>query len=109
LAAVDLVAADPERPDGYVALARTLIRLARWEEAEDSLIQALHRDPTLGAPRRLLALAQVAQGRFADAIESCDRWSRAGNQPGEREHANAVARLREASETLAHVLGERDV
>jgi hypothetical protein len=109
LAAVDLVAADPERPDGYVALGRTLIRLARWEEAEDSLIQALHRDPTLGAPRRLLALAQVAQGRFADAIESCDRWSRANGQAGEREHANAVARLREAAETLAHVLGERDV
>jgi len=109
LAAVDLVAADPEKPDGYVALARTLIHLGRWDEAEDSLIQALHRDPTLGAPRRLLALAQVAQGRFADAIESCDRWSRAGNQPGEREHANAVARLREAAETLAHVLGERDV
>ena len=109
LAAVDLVAADPERPDGYVALARTLIRLGRWDEAEDSLIQALHRDPTLGAPRRLLALAQVAQGRFADAIESCDRWSRAGSQAGERDHGGAVARLREAAETLAHVLGARDV
>jgi hypothetical protein len=109
LAAVDLVAADPERSDGYVALARTLIRLGRWDEAEDSLIQALHRDPTLGAPRRLLALAQVAQGRFADAIESCDRWSRAGSQAGERDHAGAVARLREAAETLAHVLGARDV
>ena len=110
LAAVDLVAADPERPNGYVALGRTLLRLGRWDEAEDALVQALHRDPTLPAPRRLLALAQVAQGRFADAIESCDRWNRAGPQAAdEQDRAAAVSRVRDAAQVLAQVLGGRDV
>ncbi len=110
LAAVDLVAAEPERADGYLALGRALLRLGRWDEAEDALIQALHRDPALGAPRRLLALAQTAQGRFADAVESCDRWNRAtGHTAAEREHAAAVARLRDAAQMLAQALGERDV
>jgi tetratricopeptide (TPR) repeat protein len=110
LAAVDLVAADPERAEGYAALGDTLLRLARWEEAEEALVQALHRDPTAAAPRRLLALAQVAQGRFADAIESCDRWTRADAQSGgERDHAVAVARVRDAARALSDALRERHV
>ncbi len=110
LAAVDLVAADPERADGHVALGRTLLRLARYEEAEDALIQALHRDPAAPAPRRLLAMAQAGQGRFADAIESWDRWTRAdGRQPDEDAHAPAVARLREAAAALADALRGRHV
>jgi hypothetical protein len=108
LAAVDLVAADPERAEGYLALGRTLLRLDRWEEAEEALAQALHRDPTSAAPRRLLALAQVAQGHFADAIESCDRWARAAGQSAdERDHAVAVARLRDAAQALVEALRER--
>ena len=110
LAAVDLVAANPEWAEGYIALGDTLLRLARWEEAEEVLVQALHRDPTAAAPRRLLALAQVAQGRFADAIESCDRWTRAGAQSGgERSHAVAVARVRDAAQALSDALRERHV
>lgn len=110
LAAVDLIAAEPERADGYVALGRALLRLGRWDEAEDALIQALHRDPVLGAPRRLLALAQAAQGRFADAVESCERWIRAtGHTAAERDHTAAVTRLGEAAQMLAQALGERDV
>lgn len=110
LAAVDLIAADPERADGYLALGRTLLRLARWEEAEEALVDALHRSPTAAAPRRFLALALVAQGRFADAIESCDRWTRAdGQSADERGHAVAVARLRDAAQVLADALRERHV
>ena len=110
LAAVDLIAADPERAEGYLALGRTLLRLARWEEAEEALVDALHRSPTAAAPRRFLALALVAQGRFADAIESCDRWTRAdGQSADERGHAVAVARLRDAAQVLADALRERHV
>jgi tetratricopeptide (TPR) repeat protein len=110
LAAVDLIAADPERADGYLALGRTLLRLARWEEAEEALVDALHRSPTAAAPRRFLALALVAQGRFADAIESCDRWTRAdGQSADERGHAVAVTRLRDAAQVLADALRERHV
>lgn len=110
LAALDLVAADPERPDGYLALGRTLVRLARWDEAEEALLQALHRDPTLAPPRRLVALAQAAQGRFTDAVESWERWSRAGGeQADERDHAGEIARLRDAARVLADALRQPHV
>jgi len=55
-------------------------------------------------------MAQAGQGRFADAIESWDRWTRAdGRQPDEDTHAPAVARLREAAATLADALRARHV
>jgi tetratricopeptide (TPR) repeat protein len=110
LAAVDLVAADPERPEGHVALGRTLLKLGRYEEAEDALVQALHRDPTSAPPRRMLGMAQAAQGRYADAIESWDRWLRTdGRQPEEEAHAGAVAQLRDAAAALGDALRGRDV
>ena len=110
LAAVDLVAADPERPEGHVALGRTLLKLGRYEEAEDALVQALHRDPTSAAPRRMLGMAQAAQGRYADAIESWDRWLRTdGRDPEEEAHAAAVAQLRDAAAALGDALRGRDV
>ena len=105
LAAVDLVAADSERPEGHVALGRTLLRLARYDEAEDALVQALHRDPAAAVPRRLLGLAQAAQGRFADAIESWDRWLRADGRPADEEaHAARIAELRASAAVLADAL-----
>jgi tetratricopeptide (TPR) repeat protein len=105
LAAVDLVAADPDRPDGHVALGRTLLRLGRYEEAEDALVQALHRDPMLATPRRLLGMAQAAQGRYADALENWDRWLRAdGRQPDEEAQAAAVTQLRDAAAALGDAL-----
>jgi tetratricopeptide (TPR) repeat protein len=110
LAAIDLVASDPDRPEGHVALGRTLVRLGRYEEAEDALIQALHRDPTLTTPRRLLGMAQAAQGRYADAIENWDRWLRAdGRQPDEEAQAAAVTQLRDAAAALGDALRGRDV
>lgn len=110
LAAVDLIAADPERAEGYVALGRTLLRMGRWEEADEALAQALHRDPAAAAPRRLLALAQIAQGRFSDAIESCDRWVRAESRSSdERGYAIEVTRLRDAAQALIEALRERNV
>lgn len=105
LAAVDLVAADPERAEGHFALGRALLRLGRCEEAEDALVQALHRDPAAPAPRRLLGMAQAGQGRFADAIETWDRWLRGdGRRPDEDAHAPTVTRLRDAAAALADAL-----
>lgn len=105
LAAVDLVAADPERAEGHVALGRALLRLGRCEDAEDALVQALHRDPAAAAPRRLLGMAQAGQGRFADAIETWDRWLRAdGRAADEAAQAEAVTRLRDAAAVLAAAL-----
>jgi cytochrome c-type biogenesis protein CcmH/NrfG len=110
LAAVDLIAADPERAEGYVALGRALLRMARWEEADEALVQALHRDPAAAAPRRLLALAQIGQGRFSDAIESCDRWVRAESRSAEeRGYAVEVTRVRDAAQALIEALRERNV
>ena len=50
-------------------------------------------------------MAQAGQGRFADAIETWDRWLRAdGRRPEEEAHAPTVTRLREAAASLADAL-----
>jgi hypothetical protein len=108
VAAEEAIAAQPERPDGWAALGRALLGMRRYEEAEDALSQALHRDPVRPAPRRLLALAQAAQGRFADAVESWDRWIRL--QPkddAEEARAAEVTRLRQAAAALMEALRGR--
>jgi cytochrome c-type biogenesis protein CcmH/NrfG len=106
--AEEAIAAHPERPEGWTALGRALLGMRRYEEAEDALSQALHRDPVRPAPRRLLGLAQAAQGRFADAVETWDRWTRL--QPkDEAEEAQAaeVNRLRLAAAALIEALRGR--
>jgi hypothetical protein len=108
VAAEEAIAAQPERPEGWAALGRSLLGMRRYEEAEDALSQALHRDPVRPAPRRLLALAQAAQGRFVDAVESWDRWIRL--QPksdAEEGRAAEVTRLRQAAATLMEALRGR--
>ena len=108
VAAEEAIAAQPERPEGWAALGRSLLGMRRYEEAEDALSQALHRDPVRPAPRRLLGLAQAAQGRFADAVETWDRWTRL--QPkadAEEGRAAGVNRLRQAAATLMEGLRGR--
>ncbi len=106
--AEEAIAAHPERPEGWAALGRALLGMRRYEEAEDALSQALHRDPVRPAPRRLLGLAQAAQGRFADAVETWDRWTRL--QPkdeAEEGRAAEVNRLRLAAAALIEALRGR--
>jgi cytochrome c-type biogenesis protein CcmH/NrfG len=108
VAAEEAIAAQPERPEGWAALGRALLGMRRYEEAEDALIQALHRDPVRPAPRRLLGLAQAAQGRFADAVETWDRWTRL--QPkddAEEGRAGEVTRLRQAAAAMMEALRGR--
>jgi Flp pilus assembly protein TadD len=108
VAAEEAIAAQPERPEGWAALGRSLLGMRRYEEAEDALSQALHRDPVRPAPRRLLGLAQAAQGRFADAVETWDRWTRL--QPkddAEEGRAAEVNRLRQAAAALMEGLRGR--
>ncbi|HET8623202.1 MAG TPA: DUF4388 domain-containing protein, partial [Gemmatimonadales bacterium] len=106
--AEEAIAAQPERPEGWAALGRALLGMRRYEEAEDALTQALHRDPVRPAPRRLLGLAQAAQGRFADAVETWDRWTRL--QPkddAEEGRAGEVNRLRQAAAAMMEALRGR--
>jgi hypothetical protein len=108
VAAEEAIAAQPERPEGWAALGRALLGMRRYEEAEDALTQALHRDPVRPAPRRLLALAQAAQGRFGDAVETWDRWIRLQPKSSEEEgRAAEVARLRQAAAALMDALRGR--
>jgi hypothetical protein len=59
----------------------------------------------LATPRRLLGMAQAAQGRYADALENWDRWLRAdGRQPDEEAQAAAVTQLRDAAAALGDAL-----
>ncbi|HEU5169485.1 MAG TPA: DUF4388 domain-containing protein [Gemmatimonadales bacterium] len=108
LAAEEAIAVDPDRAEGWVSLGRALLGLRRYEEAEDAFGQALHRDPVRPPARRLLGLAQAAQGRFADAVENWDRWTR--QQPkdeSEETRAAEVTRLRQAAAALAEALRGR--
>ena len=108
VAAEEAIAAQPERPEGWAALGRALLGMRRYEEAEDALTQALHRDPVRPAPRRLLALAQAAQGRFGDAVETWDRWIRLQPKTSEEEgRAAEVTRLRQAAVALMDALRGR--
>lgn len=108
VAAEEAIAAQPERPEGWAALGRALLGMRRYEEAEDALTQALHRDPVRAAPRRLLALAQAAQGRFGDAVETWDRWMRLQPKSSEEEgRAAEVTRLRQAAAALLDALRGR--
>jgi hypothetical protein len=109
VAAEDVIAADPDRPEGYAALGRTLLAMGRPAEAAELLEQALHRDPLQAPSRRLLALAQAVQGRFAEALATWDRWERTRTRyPEEDARAEEVARLRQAVATLAQALRQRD-
>ena len=108
VAAEEAIASQPERPEGWFALGRALLGMRRYEEAEDALSQALHRDPVRPAPRRLLGVAQAAQGRFADAVETWDRWTRL--QPkddAEEGRAAEVNRLRHAAAAIMEALRGR--
>ena len=63
--------------------------------------RALHADPVLAPARRLLGLSLAAQGRFDDAIETWDYWSRLGSRSQEEDALGGwVNRLRTAAELL---------
>jgi cytochrome c-type biogenesis protein CcmH/NrfG len=71
---------------------------------------ALHLGPQLIGARRLLGLAQAGMGRYADALESWDRWARATpRRPEEDARSTEVERLRAAVAIVLDALRGRHV
>jgi predicted Zn-dependent protease len=60
-------------PKYRFALAKALISLGRWEEADSHLMELQQRDPTNGPINQMLARLAVRAGRYNEAIDEYNR------------------------------------
>jgi hypothetical protein len=101
-----LVAGHPGDAQGHVLLGRTFLAEARYREAEATLREATRNDPAAAEALRLLGEAQVAQGRFVEAIEAWSAWIGLPGRPSaEDRHLARVTRLRDSAQHLVDCLG----
>ncbi len=97
--------ADSAASDAALEPAREALGGRHYAAAVDALIDVLRADPLLPEARRLLGLALAGMGRFRQAEEAWDGWTRLGTRtPAEEAAAPVVQRLREAAATLAQEL-----
>lgn len=95
--------------DGHVPArlmaGRALLAAGRANEAEAVLLSVLGADAVHASARRLLGLALAGQGRFDEAVETWDAWSRLDSRATEEDALGAwVSRLRSASELLGRAV-----
>jgi Domain of unknown function (DUF4388)/Tetratricopeptide repeat len=99
---------EPEPGRDLAALlvpARAALAQGEFEIAAGALEELLRRDPLMLEARRLLGVCQAGMGRFAQAIDSWQAWSRLGPRtPGEEAEIATVERMRRAAETLMNEL-----
>jgi Domain of unknown function (DUF4388)/Tetratricopeptide repeat len=106
-----VVLGDPARPGqepepgrdlaALLVPAREALAQGEYEIAAGALEELLRRDPLMPEARRLLGISQAATGRFTQALETWQVWSRLGPRtPGEESEAPAVERMRRAVETI---------
>jgi cytochrome c-type biogenesis protein CcmH/NrfG len=82
-------------------LGRAMLAAGRPAEAGDAFEAVLRVNPLHGAARRLLGTALSAQGRFAEAVETWDLWSRLDSRSAEEDALGGwVSRMRSAAELL---------
>ena len=95
---------EPEPGRDLAALlvpAREALAQGQYEIAAGALEELLRRDPLMPEARRLLGVCHAALGRFAEALETWDVWSRLGPRtPGEESETPSVERMRRAVETM---------
>jgi tetratricopeptide (TPR) repeat protein len=60
-------------PKYRFALAKALISLGRWEEADSHLLELQQRDPTNGPINEMLARLAVRAGRYDEAVDDYNR------------------------------------
>ncbi len=83
-------------------MGRALLAASRPAEAAEAFEAVLGRDPLHGAARRLLGTALSAQGRFSEAVDTWDTWSRLDPRSVEEDALGGwVSRMRAAAELLA--------
>ena len=97
--------AGPAHVPSRLVAARALLASGRPDEAEAVLLSVLGTDAVQAPARRLLGLALAAQGRFEEAVESWDHWSRLDTRAAEEDALGSwVSRLRSASELLGRAV-----
>ncbi len=88
----------PHDPTVHLLLGRLHLAQGRALPAAEELRRALRLDPHVAAAHRHLGYALVALGRFAEAIESWDRWEGlAARAEGELAQVDDVQRARDAA------------
>lgn len=94
-----------EHPSLYVSLGRVLLAAGRPADAAAALEQALRLAPGDATARRLLGMALAGDGRFEEAVDSWDAWSRLPLRPADEDAKGGwVSELRAAARTLGRAM-----
>lgn len=94
-----------EHPSLYVSLGRVLLAAGRPADAAAALEQALRLAPGDATARRLLGMALAGDGRFEEAVENWDAWSRLPLRPADEDAKGGwVSELRAAARTLGRAM-----
>jgi hypothetical protein len=94
-----------EHPSLYVMLGRVLLAAGRPADAAAALEQALRLGPSDATARRLLGMALAGDGRFEEAVESWDAWSRLPLRPADEDARGGwVSELRAAARMLGRAM-----
>jgi hypothetical protein len=92
-------------PDALLAPARDALARGDYAAAAGALEEVLAEEPGLPEACRLLGVCRAALGRHREAAAAWEQWARLAARPGAEEaHAERVARVRRAAETLAEEL-----
>jgi hypothetical protein len=82
-------------------LGRALLALGRPGDAADAFAAVTQADPAHAAARRLLGVALAGDGRFDEAVETWDAWSRLPARPADEDAQGGwVSRMRDAARLL---------
>jgi tetratricopeptide (TPR) repeat protein len=99
-----------EEPLAHLTHGRGLLAAMRYSEASEALWYAVQLDPALAPAHRMLGLSLAALGRFREAAEVWEGWTRLGPMaPEEATQQPTVERVRQAALTIDLALrGSRD-
>jgi hypothetical protein len=84
-----------------LVLGRVMLALGRPGAAAEAFAAITQADPAHAAARRLLGVALAGDGRFDEAVETWDTWSRLPARPADEDAQGGwVSRMRDAAKLL---------
>lgn len=84
-----------------LVLGRVMLALGRPGDAAEAFAEITKADPAHAAARRLLGVALAGDGRFDEAVETWDTWSRLPARPADEDAQGGwVSRMRDAAKLL---------
>ena len=98
---------NPQDPAVHLLLGRVALAARREPEAEEHLRRALKLDAGLREAHRLLGDALARMGRFAEAVESWQRWLKLGGPSPDHGEVDRVQEAVHAAQTLEMLLRGR--